>query len=87
MRTYRKINQLPIRTRGNTWMNNEGALVVNTTASQVNFTYTSLTPAGATADIIMQIAANSSTLIPIYLYSWDTSPKGSAAGITFYTVT
>jgi hypothetical protein len=87
MRTYRKINQLPIRTRGNTWMNNEGALVVNTTASQVNFTYTALTPAGATADIIMQIAANSSTLIPIYLYSWDTSPKGSAAGITFYTVT
>jgi hypothetical protein len=87
MRTYRKINQLPIRTHGNTWLNNEGALVVNTTASQVNFTYTALTPAGATTDIIMQIAASSSTLIPIYLYSWDTSPKGSAAGITFYTVT
>lgn len=87
MRTYRKINQLPIRTHGNTWINNEGALVVNQTAGAVNFTYTSLTPAGNTADITMQIAAASSTLIPIFLYSWDSSPKGSAAGITFYTVT
>jgi hypothetical protein len=87
MRTYRKINQLPIRTHGSTWINNEGALVVNQTAGAVNFTYTSLTPAGNTADITMQIAAASSTLIPIFLYSWDSSPKGSAAGITFYTVT
>ena len=87
MRTYRKINQLPIRTHGNTWMNNEGALVVNQTGAAVNFTYSGLQPNGITLDITMQIAANSSTLIPIYLYSWDTSPKGSAAGITFYTVT
>lgn len=86
MRTYRKVNQFPVRTRGNTWMNNEGALVVNQTASAVDFTYTALAPTGATVDIPMKIAANSSTLIPIVLSSWDSVPKGGAVGITFYIV-
>lgn len=81
MRTYRKLSPLPIRTH---LVNNEGALVVNQTASAVNFTYTVLQPSGATADVPMQIAANSSTLIPVYLYSWDSVPKGGAAGVTFY---
>jgi hypothetical protein len=67
-------------------MNNEGALVVNQTASAVDFTYTALAPTGATVDIPMKIAASSSTLIPIVLSSWDSVPKGNAAGITFYVV-